>query len=202
VLTTLSFVACCRRRPILWKIVCVGGKTRPSLAAFSSKINILTPTSKALTGIPFPVASTLCTRFATQINFRRAAHESVIVTIIPNKDSGIERAAGLKSFNRKVSSLTPTIFADLLSEASEAMGLPIPGQEISVDESKSGMRFADDVLKIELCGPARPHFSVVDVPGLFQSMNPVRESCGAHCRGTETDACVQAPPSISPMRTR
>jgi hypothetical protein len=48
------------------------------------------------------------------------------------------------------------------------MGLPTPGEEVSVDAG-SGARFSDDVLKIELCGPARPHFSVVDVPGLFQS---------------------------------
>jgi hypothetical protein len=50
------------------------------------------------------------------------------------------------------------------------MGLPAPGEEVSVDAG-SGARFSDDVLKIELCGPERPHFSVVDVPGLFQS-NP------------------------------
>lgn len=45
------------------------------------------------------------------------------------------------------------------------MGLPKPGEGYS-----SGERFSDDVLKIELCGPRRSHFSVVDVPGLFQSI--------------------------------
>jgi hypothetical protein len=47
------------------------------------------------------------------------------------------------------------------------MGLPEPGVETDISTSA---RFGDDVLKIELCGPDRPHFSVVDVPGLFQSM--------------------------------
>jgi hypothetical protein len=47
------------------------------------------------------------------------------------------------------------------------MGLPDPGLETDISKSA---RFGDDVLKIELCGPDRPHFSVVDVPGLFQSM--------------------------------
>lgn len=49
------------------------------------------------------------------------------------------------------------------------MGLPKPGEEYT-----SGDRFSDDVLKIELCGPGRSHFSVVDVPGLFQSIFPFR----------------------------
>lgn len=47
------------------------------------------------------------------------------------------------------------------------MGLPKPGEGFT-----SGERFSDDVLKIELCGPRRSHFSVVDVPGLFQSILP------------------------------
>lgn len=47
------------------------------------------------------------------------------------------------------------------------MGLPKPGEGYT-----SGEHFSDDVLKIELCGPSRSHFSVVDVPGLFQSMFP------------------------------
>lgn len=48
------------------------------------------------------------------------------------------------------------------------MGLPKPGEGYT-----AGPRFSDDVLKIELCGPGRSHFSVVDVPGLFQSTFPL-----------------------------
>ena len=50
------------------------------------------------------------------------------------------------------------------------MGLPKPGEATS---ESSGPRFADDILKIELRGPDRLHFSVVDVPGLFQSVYPI-----------------------------
>lgn len=28
--------------------------------------------------------------------------------------------------------------------------------------------FADDVLKIEICGPDQEHLSVIDVPGIFK----------------------------------
>lgn len=44
------------------------------------------------------------------------------------------------------------------------MGLPKPGNLDS-----TGARFSNDVLKIELAGPNHTHFSVVDVPGIFQA---------------------------------
>lgn len=57
------------------------------------------------------------------------------------------------------------------------MGLPIQGEELTAG---SGARFSDDILKIELCGPNKPHFSVVDVPGLFESKkftNTITDNC-------------------------
>lgn len=44
------------------------------------------------------------------------------------------------------------------------MGLPKAGELVSFNA-----RFSDSVLKIELSGPDYDHFSVVDIPGLFQS---------------------------------
>lgn len=40
-----------------------------------------------------------------------------------------------------------------------------------VDSSKSNKKpnFSSDVLRIELSGPKRSHFSILDVPGVFQS---------------------------------
>lgn len=32
--------------------------------------------------------------------------------------------------------------------------------------------FADDVLKIEICGPDQEHLSVIDVPGIFKKSTP------------------------------
>lgn len=32
--------------------------------------------------------------------------------------------------------------------------------------------FADDVLKIEICGPEQEHLSVIDVPGIFKKTTP------------------------------
>ena len=32
--------------------------------------------------------------------------------------------------------------------------------------------FADDVLKIEMCGPDQQYLSVIDVPGIFKKSTP------------------------------
>lgn len=61
------------------KLVVVGDQS-------SGKSSLL----EGLTGLPFPVAGQLCTRFATQVSFRRSAtaHEDIVtVTIIPAADA-------------------------------------------------------------------------------------------------------------------
>lgn len=47
------------------------------------------------------------------------------------------------------------------------MGVPGPK---TTNLEDVGKRFSDDILKIELSGPEHRHLSVVDVPGLFHSM--------------------------------
>ncbi|KAI5805779.1 P-loop containing nucleoside triphosphate hydrolase protein [Geopyxis carbonaria] len=123
---------------------------------------------EALTEIPFPIASTLCTRYATQINFKRTPMEYVSVSITPCKDSSANRQLKLRGFKQTIhEGLDEKRFGKLLEDAAEIMGLPKPG--VAAKPGESGIRFSDDTLKIELCGPDKPHFSVVDVPGLFQS---------------------------------
>jgi GTPase SAR1 family protein len=60
------------------KLVVVGDQS-------SGKSSVL----EGLTGLSFPIASDLCTRFATQIVLRRApAHEAQVkITIIPGPDA-------------------------------------------------------------------------------------------------------------------
>jgi hypothetical protein len=75
------------------------------------------------------------------------------------------------------------------------MGLPEPGQEYI----GGGPRFADDVLNIELYGPDKPLFSVVDVPGLFQSMF---ELCFLFSFGTYPNNCFNRCYYLSNRRRR
>ena len=44
------------------------------------------------------------------------------------------------------------------------MGIPAPGNSRATEQSA----FSEDVLKIELCGPSKPHLSVIDVPGSLE----------------------------------
>ncbi|EXJ75418.1 uncharacterized protein A1O5_02114 [Cladophialophora psammophila CBS 110553] len=139
-----------------------------SLPQSSGKSSLL----EGLTGLPFPVASDLCTRHATQIVLRRtAASEAALhVSIIPGPSNinNADESARLGKFARSIKdgAFGEAEFARILDEASEVMGLPRAG---AADLENLERRFSDNVLKVELAGPEHHHLSVVDVPGLFHN---------------------------------
>jgi len=53
---------------------------------------------EGLTKLPFPRESDLCTRFATQIVFRRDPIQSISVSIIPHNDVTDEHAAKVRDW--------------------------------------------------------------------------------------------------------
>ncbi|KAI9810024.1 MAG: hypothetical protein M1827_006722 [Pycnora praestabilis] len=126
---------------------------------------------EGLTELPFPRDSTLCTRFATRIVFRRAEQESVSVSIIPSTSSDAIRQEKLKAFqNDGLKAFSVHDFKRILAElreskASDTMGIPAPGCPRAEGQSN----FSDDVFSIELCGPEKSHLSVIDVPGIFRT---------------------------------
>lgn len=69
---------------------------------------------------PLPRDSGLCTRFATQIVFRRAAHEQVVVSIIPDRDASPEHNNRVKEWGRTISSLEPDTSKEIMQEVSLA----------------------------------------------------------------------------------
>ncbi|KAI9699778.1 MAG: hypothetical protein M1836_002813 [Candelina mexicana] len=125
---------------------------------------------EGLTGLPFPVASELCTRFATQIVFRRSKspEETITVSIIPAANSGEAHKQKLGKFTTTMPDLTVESFGKLLNDAAVCMGLPGVGDDVEHLEK----RFSDDVLKIQISGPKQHQLSFVDVPGLFH--NPTK----------------------------
>ncbi|KAJ5940454.1 hypothetical protein N7516_000622 [Penicillium verrucosum] len=108
---------------------------------------------EGLTGLSFPVASELCTRFATQIVLRRAPAQEgeARITIIPGPTSRLDETLNqrLLGFERRLAAVDFGCreFEDIFNEAATCMG-------------------------IELSGPDHRHLSVVDVPGLFH--NPTK----------------------------
>lgn len=90
---------------VLQQLVVVGDQS-------SGKSSLL----EALTNIQFPVSSTLCTRFATQISFRRTLDEKITVSLIPSKDSTDERKKDLRSFSDTVDALTSDKFMEIMGK--------------------------------------------------------------------------------------
>ncbi|MCJ1397212.1 hypothetical protein MMC11_000404 [Xylographa trunciseda] len=124
-----------------------------------------------LTALPFPVASQLCTRFATQVSFRRSAtntNDVISISIVPATDAEDEYKDKLFKFGRELEELSSETFNGILAEAAKLMGLPSTPEESEV----ALKRFSRDVLKIEIVGPHQHHLSVVDVPGLYH--NPTK----------------------------
>ena len=72
---------------------------------------------QAFIDLPFPRDSGLCTRFATQVMFRRAPEASISVSIIPGKDASTDHIARLKEWAKAdLKTLTAEYFAQIMQE--------------------------------------------------------------------------------------
>jgi GTPase SAR1 family protein len=113
---------------------------------------------EAISGIPFPTKDNLCTRFATEVVLRRTSTPQVSVTITPGPGRDTNEAQKLQQFNMTLTNLE--VFGEVLENAKMAMGV-----------TDGGIAFTDDVLRIDISGPDRPHITIVDLPGLIHSHN-------------------------------
>ena len=74
---------------------------------------------EALTNLPFPRESSLCTRFATQITFRRSPDTTIAATIIPSQDSSEDQQQKAREWKMDgLRELDPTTFASIMKEVS------------------------------------------------------------------------------------
>jgi GTPase SAR1 family protein len=75
---------------------------------------------EGLIGKPLPRDSGLCTRFATQIVFRRAKVKGIEVSIIPDKGADLQHVARVKKWGRKVEEeLDSKVFIKIMEEVSK-----------------------------------------------------------------------------------
>ncbi|TQW07602.1 dynamin gtpase [Cordyceps javanica] len=123
---------------------------------------------QSLTDIPFPVGENCCTRFATRIVSRRTAPNTpnqISISIEPPNFKAPQfdypKNNAYMKFRKEKQSLTASEFADIIDEASaNYLGIR-PGK------GRGRKNFAVEVLKIEVSGPSRSHFSILDIPGIF-----------------------------------
>lgn len=113
---------------------------------------------EAVSGIRFPTKDNLCTRFATELILRRGPDTNASVTIVPSADRTDSEKATLLKFQHDIVELDQ--FENLVNDAKEAMGLD--------GDAKA---FSNDILRVEVSGPTKPHLTLVDLPGLFQAGN-------------------------------
>ena len=72
---------------------------------------------EALTKLPFPRESGLCTRFATQITFRRSQETHVTVSVIPAQDASEEHKTAARAWTMNdLRSLDADSFADIMKQ--------------------------------------------------------------------------------------
>lgn len=74
---------------------------------------------EGLTGLPFPRDSGLCTRFATQITFRRSLQKKITISIIPTLNADKDYANKLRAWVKAdLQTLGRSEFSDVLREVS------------------------------------------------------------------------------------
>ncbi|PLN82654.1 P-loop containing nucleoside triphosphate hydrolase protein [Aspergillus taichungensis] len=111
---------------------------------------------EAISGVSFPVKSSLCTRFPTELVLRKNAQVGVRVSIVPHQSrSDVERES-LSRFCEHLDDFDG--LPALIDNAKAAMGI-----------TTHGKAFSNDLLRVEISGPDRPHLTIVDLPGLIHS---------------------------------
>jgi len=87
---------------------------------FSGKSSVL----ESFSELPFPRDSGLCTRFATQITFRRTPRSTIKVSIIPGQDRNRQEAAKLRGFVREgLESFTSEVFLKILRDVCQCFNV-------------------------------------------------------------------------------
>ncbi|ETS73761.1 hypothetical protein PFICI_14707 [Pestalotiopsis fici W106-1] len=127
----------------------------PQIIVCGSQSSGKSSTLEAISGIPFPTAEGLCTRFATELVLRRGDKPSIKVHIQPAANRTEAERINLAAFAETATNEGE--FHQIIESAKGVMGL-------SEDGAK---RFSSDVLRIESTSPMAPNLTLVDLPGLF-----------------------------------
>ncbi|KAL9615063.1 MAG: hypothetical protein Q9167_000486 [Letrouitia subvulpina] len=118
---------------------------------------------EAISGISFPTKDNLCTRFATEVILRRAPVFNVHVSIVPSHSRSDASREKILKFGGKLENLQD--LPSLVEKATLAMGTSDPSS------NSTAPAFFEDVLRLEISGPNKPHLTIVDLPGLIHSAN-------------------------------
>lgn len=112
---------------------------------------------EAITGVPFPRNSGMCTKFPTQINLRKAVQESRSVALIPERDRSPAEIARFGKFPEMVQGETD-------------LGVIIKRAEQTIwPHGQSANSASKDTLTLDFSGPRKDYLTLVDLPGIIHS---------------------------------
>ena len=117
---------------------------------------------EAISGIAFPTKDNLCTQFATEVILRRAPAFGIAVSIVPHQDRTEESRKQILGFRETLKSVQD--LTALFKKAKAVMG-------IQDADKASSSAFSNDILRLEISGPEKPHLTIVDLPGLIHTAN-------------------------------
>ncbi|KAE8326716.1 P-loop containing nucleoside triphosphate hydrolase protein [Aspergillus sergii] len=138
---------------------------------------------EAISGVSFPVKSNLCTRFPTELVLRKSSHIGVKVSIVPHRSRSHVEQDALSRFHEELESFEglPT----LIENAKAAMGI-----------FTHGKAFSNDLLRVEVSGPDRPHLTIVDLPGLIHSETKLQSAADVALVQDVVQSYMKEPRSI------
>ncbi|KAH9903861.1 P-loop containing nucleoside triphosphate hydrolase protein [Xylariomycetidae sp. FL2044] len=130
----------------------------PQIIVCGSQSSGKSSTLESLSGIAFPTAENLCTRFATELILRRGETDKpeIKVHIQPAAGRSEEERIRLAAFSYETSDQND--FPKIIEAAKGSMGL---------SGSEGSKIFSTDVLRIESTSPTAPNLTLVDLPGIF-----------------------------------
>jgi GTPase SAR1 family protein len=111
---------------------------------------------EAISSVSFPIRSSLCTRFPTELVLRKSSWAGICVSIVPHRSRSESKQEALTQFHEELDSFEG--LPQLIKNAKSAMGI--------YTNAKS---FSNDLLQVEISGPDRPHLTIIDLPGLIHS---------------------------------
>ncbi|CZT13347.1 uncharacterized protein RCO7_03410 [Rhynchosporium graminicola] len=131
----------------------------PQIISCGSQSSGKSSTLESFSGIAFPTAEGLCTRFATEVILRRSEKSETKVQIQLSASRSEEERVKLLKFHEKETD--QKYFAKIIEAAKIEMGLTGTGPDAKV--------FSIDILRIESTSPTAPNLTLVDLPGLFSA---------------------------------
>ncbi|KAJ4294867.1 hypothetical protein N0V88_005104 [Collariella sp. IMI 366227] len=99
-----------------------------------------------LTGFAFPRGQGLCTRYATQITLRRSLVESIVISIIPWRDSNVKKKGRLREFRHELEDFEGENLAGIIEKRPHLTVIDVPGLFQVTDE---GVTTELDKAKVE-----------------------------------------------------